>query len=60
MSVTVDESNPFVGKSVKGVESEYQIDIVAFVRGGVVIVPADSTEILPGDILIYQTLDMED
>ncbi len=59
VSVTVDEGSPFVRKSVKAVETEYQVDIVAFVRGGAVIVPADSTEIMTGDVLIYQAQDLE-
>jgi len=59
VSVTVDETSPFVRKSVKAVETEYQVDIVAFVRGGAVIVPADSTEIMTGDVLIYQAQDLE-
>lgn len=56
VSVTVDESSPFAGMGVKAAEDEYQIDIVAFIRGGAVIVPVDHTEILVGDTLIYQAL----
>lgn len=59
VSVTVDDASPFVRKSVKAVEAEFQIDIVAFIRSGAVIVPADSTRIMTGDVLIYQTLDTE-
>lgn len=58
VSVTVDGKSPFVGKSVKAAETEYQIDIVAFIRGGAVIVPVDRTEIVKGDVLIYQTQDL--
>ena len=58
VSVTVDESSPFAGMCVKAVEEEYQIDILIFVRNGAVIVPADLTEIVVGDVLIYQTQDM--
>ena len=54
VSVTVDEESPFVGRPVKAAEEEYQIDIVVFIRSGAVIVPVDSTEIVVGDILIYQ------
>ena len=57
VSVTVDETSPFVGKYVKAVEEEYQIDILVFIRGGAVIVPVDSTEILTGDTVIYQVQD---
>lgn len=55
VSVTVDELSPFLGKPVKSVETQYQIDIVAFIRDGAVIVPADSSEIMAGDVLIYQS-----
>lgn len=54
VSVTVDETSPFNGQTVKAAEEGYQIDIVAFIRSGAVIVPADFTEITVGDILIYQ------
>lgn len=55
VSVTVDESSPFAGLSVKAAEVKYQIDIVAFIRSGAVIVPTDSIRIMAGDVLIYQT-----
>jgi voltage-gated potassium channel len=55
VSVTVDETSVFAGKSIKTVETEYQIDVVAFVRSGAVVVPVDSMEIMVGDVLIYQT-----
>lgn len=59
VSVTVDEASPFAGMGVKAAEDEYQIDIVAFIRGGAVIVPVDSTEIAAGDTLIYQAQDAD-
>ena len=55
VSVTVDESSPFVARGVKEIEEEYKIDILVFIRNGAVIVPADLTEITVGDILIYQS-----
>lgn len=55
VSAAVDEASPFAGCCVKDVEEEYQIDIVAFVRNNAVIVPVDLTEIMAGDILIYQS-----
>ena len=54
VSVTVDEASPFVGRCVKAVEEEYRIDIVVFIRNGAVIVPVDLTEIMVGDMIIYQ------
>lgn len=59
VSVTVDEKSAFVGQAVKTVEEKYQIDIVAFIRKGAVIVPVDLTEIMVGDVLIYQAQDLE-
>lgn len=57
VSVTVDAASPFAGQCVKAAEEQYQIDIVAFIRNGAVIVPGDLTEIMVGDTLIYQTQD---
>ena len=54
VSVTVDEKSPFVNMTVQEAESEYRVDIVAFIRSAAVIVPVDSTQILEGDVLIYQ------
>lgn len=54
VSVTVDIESPFVGRGVKEVEETYRIDIIVFIRQGAVIVPGDLTEIMVGDILIYQ------
>ena len=54
VSVTVDEASPFARQCVKAAEEGYRIDIVAFIRGGAVIVPTDLTEIMAGDMLIYQ------
>ena len=56
VSVTVDEESPFVGWTVKAAEDKYKIDILVFIRDGAVIVPVDSTEILVGDVLVYQAL----
>lgn len=58
VSAAVDESSPFVGQCVKAVEEEYQIDILVFIRNGAVIVPVDLTEIVVGDVLIYQAQDL--
>lgn len=57
VSITVDESSPFAGQYVKTAEEEYRIDIVAFIRNGAVIIPVDLTEIMVGDMLIYQSQD---
>lgn len=54
VSVVVDETSPFKGQCVKAVEDNYQIDIVVFIRNGAVIMPADLSEIMVGDMLIYQ------
>lgn len=54
VSITVDETSPFAGQCVKAAEQKYRIDIVVLFRDGAVIVPADLTSIMVGDILIYQ------
>lgn len=54
VSITVDSDSPFVGQSVKDVEDKYEMDIIAMVRNSAVIVPADGSKIMVGDILIYQ------
>ena len=54
VSVTVDESSPFVEYCVRDAEEEYQIDIVVLIRNNAVIVPVDITEIAVGDTLVYQ------
>ena len=59
VSLTIDERSPFIGQCVKEVEDEMKIDIVVFIRNGAVIVPADLTEIMVGDMLIYQAHDVE-
>lgn len=59
VSITVEEASPFVGQRVKTAEDKYRIDIVVLFRDGAVIVPADSTQIMVGDILIYQAQSMD-
>lgn len=56
VSVTVDALSPFAGMTIKEAEIQFQIDIVAFIRDGAVIVPVDLTEIAVGDVLIYQAV----
>lgn len=57
--ITVEQKSPFAGLPVKKAEDRYQIDIIAFVREGAVIVPADGSRIKVGDVLIYQTQDAD-
>lgn len=52
--MTVDGACPFAKRGVKEVEKEYRIDILALIRGGAVVVPVDRTQILIGDVVIYQ------
>ena len=56
VSVTVDDSSPFAGQSVKEIENGYGVDVIAFVRNGAVVLPSDNNEIKKGDILLYQDL----
>ena len=54
VTMTVDGACPFAKQGVKEVEKEYRIDILALIRGGAVVVPVDRTQILIGDVVIYQ------
>ncbi len=56
VSMTVDDSSPFAGQQVKEIESEYGIDVIAFVRNGAVVLPSDYNEVKKGDMVIYQDL----
>lgn len=56
VSVTVDDASPFAGQKVEEIEKEYGIDMIAFVRGGAVVLPSDHNEVKKGDMLIYQDL----
>ena len=54
VTMTVDGTCPFARRGVVEVEKEYRIDILALIRGGAVVVPVDHTQILIGDVVIYQ------
>lgn len=59
VSVTVDDSSPFMGHEVKEIENEYGIDVIAFVRNGAVVLPSDHNKVKKGDMVIYQDLGTE-
>lgn len=54
VSVTVDASGPFTGKTVQNIEKGYHIDVIAFVRNGAVVLPTEEIIVKEGDILLYQ------
>ena len=53
VSITVDNDSPFLNQSVQHIESDFEIDVIAFVRKGAVILPSDNIVIEEGDILLY-------
>lgn len=54
VSVTVDLSSPFLGQKVSWIEKENDLDVIAFVRKGAVVLPSEDNVIREGDVLICQ------
>lgn len=54
VSAAVDGSSPFLNQSVQAIETGFQIDVIALVRKGTVILPSDNLVIEEADILLYQ------
>ncbi len=54
VSVTVDDSSPFLGQKVSRIEKENSLDVIAFVRKGAVVLPSEDNIIREGDVLICQ------
>ncbi len=52
----INETSPFIGKTVKEVEKENSCDIMAVQREGEIIVPKDETLLRAGDTLISQRI----
>lgn len=57
VSVTLNEDNAFIGRTVNEIERIYAVSIAAIVRGGAVILPTDHLKTEEGDMLIYQKID---
>lgn len=55
VSAAVDGNSPFLNQSVQSVETGFQIDVIALVRKGTMILPSDNLVIEEADILLYQT-----
>ena len=55
VSAAVDGNSPFLNQSVQSVETGFQIDVIALVRKGTVILPSDNLIIEEADTLLYQT-----
>lgn len=54
ISLVVDSASPFVEQPVKAIESSREIDIIAFVRNGAVVLPSDDNVIKEGDVLLFR------
>lgn len=52
VSVTVDSESPFLGQKVSQIEKENDLDVIAFVRKGAVVLPSEDNVIREGDVLI--------
>lgn len=52
VSVTVDLASPFLGQKVSQIESENDLDVIAFVRKGAVVLPSEDNVIQEGDVLV--------
>lgn len=52
VSVTVDASSPFLEQKVGQIEKENDFDVIAFVRRGAVVLPAEDNVIKEGDVII--------
>lgn len=54
VSVVVDSDSPFFDQTVKNIESGQEIDVIAFVRNGAVVLPSDDNVIKEGDIVLFR------
>ena len=54
VSAAVDGNSPFLNLTVQAIETGFQIDVIALVRKGTVILPSDNLVIEESDILLYQ------
>lgn len=54
ISLVVDSASPFVEQPVKAIESSREIDIIAFVRNGAVVLPSDDNVVKEGDVLLFR------
>ena len=54
ISLVVDSASPFLEQPVKAIESSREIDIIAFVRNGAVVLPSDDNVVKEGDVLLFR------
>lgn len=52
VSIIVDSASPFLGQKVSKIESENDLDVIAFVRKDAVVLPSEDNVIQEGDIMI--------
>ena len=55
VSISIDDNSAFIDQSVKEIEEQYEVNVVALVRNGAVILPSGSNDVKSGDVMIYQS-----
>jgi len=53
-NVIVDESSPYIGRTVREVEEEKRVSIAIILRNDILVLPEDNVKIEPGDTIVYQ------
>lgn len=53
-NVIVDESSPYIGRTVREVEEENRVSIAIILRNDILVLPEDNVKIEPGDTIVYQ------
>ena len=53
-NVIVDESSPYIGRTVREVEEENRVSIAIILRNVILVLPEDNIKIEPGDTIVYQ------
>ncbi|MBR0516085.1 MAG: ion transporter [Eubacterium sp.] len=53
-NVIVDESSPYIGRTVREVEEENRVSIAIILRNDILVLPEDNIKIEPGDTIVYQ------
>ncbi len=53
-NVIVDESSPYIGRTVREVEEENRVSIAIILRNDILVLPEDNVKIEPGDMIVYQ------
>lgn len=56
VSAIVDHASPFLGQKVGRIEKENDLDVIAFVRKGAVVLPSEDNVVREGDVLVFRNL----